>query len=197
MQHTIEVYEELSDAYEYALRSYLRINPTPGILIRGKTAIAGSALLFDSLFAKENENKGIVDALSLDLGQDCSRTALSEMATKLRLTMIPSTFLKTKTPFKDYLNWIAESEDYVLNGTKDAAGLLCLSLIDELTLIVLDEDKTLAPTKIAEILFLNISHAYLNCFMRLYGVAFKSYDSAPYFLGVENEFERIRKEILD
>ncbi len=197
MKYAIKVYEELGDAVAYTLSSYLRMELSPDGQVKAAVLNAATAFLFDNLFAKEKAGPEITLAAKADLGNNFVANDLSEKATAMRLAMVGDDFAKGTSPFRNYVAWVAEEEPYVLDAFKDDAGKLALVYLDSLADIILESNKEAPSVRVAEMAFLNITNAFALLFREYLKESYFNLASIRYFIGVEESFEQIRKEILD
>ena len=83
------------------------------------------------------------------------------------------------------------------NALKDNAGLLAFATIDAFVSLLAEQNKEVSALRIAEIVFLNLTRVFERVFRSHYGPDFRFLASSPYFLSVEEQFERIRASIED
>ena len=79
----------------------------------------------------------------------------------------------------------------------DNAGKLVYVYSDMLTNLVVEEHGEVHPMRIAELIFLTSTEEFGRLFRETLHEAFIALASSPYFLGVEEAMERIRKENVD
>lgn len=194
---SLELYEELKNAFEYLCRSWLRYDPNQSTVDDANVLLAASAFLYDNLFAKENAGRAITAAAAQDLGASFRPRALNEAATKIRLGMSEEDVLKGGTQLRDYINWVAEEHPVILQSLKDDYGLLVVALSEELSSLLITQNKDLIPLETAELTLLNLAQAFHLFYKEQYGVSFTTHPSAAFFVDVEEEMERINKEITD
>ena len=198
MQKSLYIYENLKEAFEYLCSAWLRYYPTQSTIDDANVILAASSFLFDNLFAKENAGREITAAAAKDLGAAFRPRALSEMATKIRLGMSADDISKGGTHLRDYIQWVAEEHPVVLDALKDDYGLLVIATAEEVaSLIVIENKDCRAPVEVAELTLLNIAQAYYLCYKEFFGATFLRNPSAPFFQDLEEEMDRINKEIAN
>ena len=197
MKQALDCYEQLTDAFDYATSSWLRMEIQKRTREEALNILGAASYLFDSLFAEENAGSDITRAVYDDLLENYDAKALAQKATSLRLNMDKGTYEKGGTPFRDYYNWILPSEPDLVHALSDQAGLLSFATIDAIVTLLSEQNKECAPLRIAEIVFLNFTRAFERIFKAHYGVNFTELQSRYYFNSVEEEFERIRASIGD
>lgn len=196
MKKSLYLYENLKEAFEYLCSSWFKYHPTQSTLDDAYVILASSSYLFDNLFAKEDAGKDITAAVAKDLGPSYRPRALSEMATRIRLGMSPTDILHGGTHLRDYMKWVAEEHPIIMDSLKDNYGLLVIATAEEVTSLIVNENKdNLAVTRVAELTMLNLVQAFFLCYKDFYGMAFLRNPSASFFLDVEEEMERINKEL--
>lgn len=197
MNHAKNNYEILTDAFDYAVRNWLRLDMTEGAMKEATVIHIACAFLLDNLFAKENAGRELTKLARDELGNDFDPKKLSDMATKIRLLMSGDDFASGKSPLREYLYWIAQDKEEVLEAFKDNAGRLDLVYIDELVTLVCVEHTEVERIRIAEILFLNMTDAIIHILKNVLKERYKSLDSYVFFNDIEEEFELIRSRIED
>ncbi len=197
MKHAQNAYELLNDSFEYAYRSWLRTDMASGSENDAKVIAAAASFLIDNLFAKEDAGSDISRMVYADLLGQYSPKALSEMATKLRLNISGDDFAAGKSPFRDYLAWVAPEEPEVLNAFDDNYGRLALVTIDEYVTMLCVEHPEIEQMRISEIVFLNITQAFALVYKAMLGKDFRTIKSASFFDNVSAQFENIRADIED
>ena len=197
MNHAKNNYEILSDAFDYAVRNWLRLDMTPGAMREATIIHIACAFLLDNLFIKEGAGPELTKIAMEELGTDYDARKLSDMATKIRLSMSGDDFASGKSPLREYLYWIAQDKEEVLEAFKDNAGRLDLVYIDELVTMVCIEHTEVERIRIAEILFLNMTDAITHILKEVLKERYKSLDSYVFFNDIEEEFELIRSRIED
>ena len=197
MKHATELYEELKDRLDYTLSSWLHIQVTHEEEMKSRTILVASAFLFDNLFAKEDAGKQLTQAASEDQGANFVPKALSETATLLRVNMSSSLFADGKSPLRDYLRWVKESEPDVESWQADNYGKLVIVTVEELVNLFTAKPGHNEPLRVAELLFLNLTEAFAFSYKELLGPRFLSQKSQPYFASVSEAMEGIRAEIRD
>ena len=194
---SLDLYENLKEAFDYLCRSWLRYTPNQATMDDANVLLAASAFLYDNLFAKESAGRAITNAAAADLGSSFRPRALNEAATKIRLGMSEEDVLKGGTQLRDYIRWVAEEHPVILESLKDDYGLLVVALAEEVSSLVITENKELIPLEAAELTLLNLAQAFHLFYKEQYGVAFAKNPSAAFFADVDEEMERINKEITD
>lgn len=194
---SLDLYEELKGAFDYLCRSWFRYDPNQSTIDDANVLLAASAFLYDNLFAKENAGRAITNAAAADLGASFRPRALNEAATKIRLGMSEEDILKGGTQLRDYVRWVAEEHPVILEGLKDDYGLLVFALAEEISSLIITQNKDLIPLEAAELTLLNLAQAFHLFYKEQYGVAFQTHPSAAFFADVDEEMERINKEITD
>ena len=194
---SLELYQELKEAFDYLCHSWLRYEPNQSTLDDANVLLAAGAFLYDNIFAKENAGRAITNAAAADLGSSFRPRALSEAATKIRLGMSEEDILKGGTQLRDYIVWVAEEHPIILEALKDDYGLLVVALAEEISSLVITQNKDLIPLEAAELTLLNLAQAFHLFCKEQYGVAFAKNKSAAFFADVDEEMERINKEITD
>lgn len=198
MKKAVSLYEDLKEAFDYLCLSWFKYHPTSSTVDDANVILASAAFLFDNLFGKEDAGKDITAAAAKDLGAAFRPRALSEMATKIRLGMSEEEILRGGTNLRDYVKWVAEEHPVILDALKDHHGLLVLATAEELSALIITENQEhLVPLEVAELTMLSIAQAYLLFCKETFGMTFLRNPSAPFFLDVESEMERINKEITD
>lgn len=197
MSHARDTYETLKDAFDYALSNWLRLDMTSGSEKEATNIHIACAFLIDNLFAKENAGRELTQIAKEELGNDFDPSKLSEEATKMRLLMSGDDFASGHSPLRDYLYWIAQEKEEVLEAFKDDAGKLTLVYADELATLTCIEHTEVERVRIAEIIFLNVTNAMTLILKGILKERFRSLESYTFFEDVEFEFESIRKRIED
>lgn len=195
-EKSLDFYELLRDSFSYATSSWLRMSLSEGNEIEANNVLAGASYLFGKLFAKEEPGEALTKLLQEEQGSSFRPKDIAEAANRLRLAMAGDDFAKGNSPFRSYLTWVAKEEPIVLEAFKDKQGMLCLVTIDALVSIF-PKDKQNDAVRISEMVFLNISNAFLLAYRGLYGPKMKELASSPFFIDIEDSFERIRGSILD
>ena len=149
MKQAINAYEQLKDAFDYTLRSWLRLDLTRKGRDESREIIGAACFLFDNLYAKEDAGKDLTKAVAEDLGKRFDPKKLMEIATDMRVFMSGDDFSRGKSPLRDYVKFVEQTEEF---------GRLFRETLHE---------------------------------------AFIALASSPYFLGVDEAMERIRKENVD
>lgn len=192
------LFEELLDAEEYVIRSYLRLPSQKKTQQNAMSICAAASFLFDRQFAKEDAGKDLTQLAYEQIGKEFDAKSLSSYATKIRLAMSGPNFSLGGTPIRDYWKWIGEEVPEVKEAIKDEEGLLALATIDELASLLSEDYHDVPSLRISEYLFLNLTVCFFDAYRRLYGnEKFRQKASFPYFQDVEKEFENIRKDIVD
>ena len=197
MKKASDCYYQLTDTFFYLSSSWLHLDLAEGTKREAYNILGAASYLFDNLFAKEDAGEEITRDVYADLLSKYDPKALSSKATAIRLNMSKETFENPGSPFREYYQWILPSEPELQEAMKDNAGLLAFSTIDALVSLVAEQNKEAEPLRIAEIIFLNITKTFERIFRAHYGEDFRFLASSPYFLSVEEEFERIRASIED
>jgi hypothetical protein len=143
----------------------------------------------------EKEGQEISQYLSKEQGNAFDPKALGEKASSLRTRMITPDFRNLPTNLTKYLEFLAETEDYVLLSLKDEPGRLCITYIEAVLETLMKANKDLNYLQIAEPLFLGMTSAFGGMYKEHYGAKFPELNSSPYFQFVEEAYERIRSEI--
>lgn len=197
MSKAVAFYDELKDRLDYALSSWLRIEPSIDEEMATRTILGASAFLFDNLFAKEDAGRKLTAEISFDQGRFFVAKALSEKATLLRINMQSDLFADGKSPLRDYLRWIVETEPEVASWSKDLYGQLAIVTIEELVNVFTSKPGKSEPLRVAELLFLNMTEVFCYAYRELLGPRFMGLKSSTYFLTVNEAMEGIRSEIRD
>ena len=197
MKHATDLYDALSETFDYVCKDWLRIDITEHTRNDSRVILAAASFLFDNLFAKEDAGKDLTAAVAQELGASFRAADLSTTATTLRLEMAGDEFQMGTSPFRDYIRWVGEVESIVLQGYSDMLGRLAYVTIEALVNLIIEQEKDANPTRVSEYVFLNIVHEYYLAFRTLMGGQFSAQKSAPFFLDVEEQFESIRAQILD
>jgi hypothetical protein len=195
MKHALDVYEELKDASEYALDDWLRLPASEDLAFDLINLNAASAFLFDRLFAKENAGAEVTKCAQEDLMERYNAQALSDTATELLLRMKQADFDKDQSDFAGYYRFIIQTEDYVKEAPKDSEGMLALVYIEKLISLIMKANKEQNSLRVGEVVFVNLTAAWMLIYKELYGPRFVGLRSSPYFEGVEEAASRIRCEI--
>lgn len=194
---SLELYDELKNTFHYLCASWLKYHPNPATEDDANVILAASAFLFDNLFAKENAGTALTAEAAKDLGANFKARALSDMATRIRLGMSESDVRKGGTQLRDYINWVAEEHAVILDALKDNYGLLVVATAEEISSLIITENKDLIPIEAAELTLLNLTRCFHLFYKEMLGSAFDRNPSATYFNDVEGEMERITAEITD
>ncbi|MCR5079544.1 MAG: hypothetical protein K6B65_06500 [Bacilli bacterium] len=197
MSNAREHYEILEDAFEYSMDNWLRLDLADGSKNEAKTISIAAAFLIDNLFAKENAGSELTALAREELGSKFNPKDLTEEATKIRLGMSGDEFASGKSPLREYLYWIAQDKEEVLEAFKDNAGRLALVYADELATLVCVEHPEVEKIRISEIVFLNAVHALTLIYKQVMKQDFYSLASIAFFQDIEDEFELIRARIDD
>lgn len=197
MKQAINAYEQLKDAFDYTLRSWLRLDLTRKGRDESREIIGAACFLFDNLYAKEDAGKDITKAVAEDLGKRFDPKKLMEMATDMRVFMSGDDFSRGKSPLRDYVKFVEQTEESCRYIHLDNAGKLVYVYSDMLTNLVVEEHSEVHPMRIAELIFLTSTEEFGRLFRETLHEAFPALASSPYFLGVEEAMERIRKENVD
>ena len=190
-------YEILKDAYDYAMRNWLRLDLAKGSENEAILMHASAAFLVDQLFGKENAGALLTRLAAEDIGDQFKVEKLTEEAKRIKVSLIGDEFASGKSALRDYVLWVSEEKEEGLEAFKADAGRLALVYIDELTTLTVVEHPEVEKLRIAEILFLNMTNAFAIALKAILKRDFGKLASAPYFLDVEADFERIRAEIDD
>ena len=200
MQKSLSLYEDLKEAFRYLCSSWLRYSPNQSTLDEAHVILAAGSFLFDNLFVKENAGGSITTAAAKDLGPAFRARALNEAATRIRLGMSEEDIRKGGTQLRDYMKWVAEEHPVIYDSLKDHYGLLVVAIAEEISALILSQNqdnKDMVPLETAELTLLNFAQIFFLVYKENFGPAFLRNPSAPFFLDVENEMERINKEITD
>ena len=197
MKRAIGLYDELKDIFDYTCESWLRLSPTETTVNDSRVILAAASFLFDNLFVQEDAGTEITKEAASDLGHSFAPNRLSQKATVMRLAMSGDDFSLGDSPLRNYIKWVGESEPDALASYKDDYGKLALVTIEELVNLIVAEEKDCTPLRVSELLFLNITEVFFHAYAALLGPRVKKIDSAPYFLSVAEQNERIRAEIGD
>lgn len=197
MKNAINAYEQLLDAFHYALHSWLNVKITEHGNIEAKEMTAAACFLLDNLYAKEEAGPELSLLAAADLGKAYSPTRLMDKATEMRVFMSGEDFSLGQSPVRDYIRFVAKTEESITKCYSDNAGKLVVVYADMLTNLVVEECPEVHPMRIAELVFLVITEEFGRLYREILHNAFLALASAPYFLGVEEAMERIRKENND
>ena len=197
MTKALALYEELKDRLDYTLSSWLHLEVNPEEEIKSRTILGAAAFLFDNLFAKENAGEEITKAVYADQGEKFVAKALSEMATLLRVNMSSDLFAEGKSPLRDYLRWVKETEPEVEAWQNDFQGKLVVVTVEELVNVFTAKPGRNEPLRIAELFFINLTETFAFAYKELLGPRFQASKSIAYFLSVTEAMEGIRSEIRD
>lgn len=197
MKNAINAYEQLLDAFHYALHSWLNVKITEHGNIEAKEMTAAACFLLDNLYAKEEAGPELSLLAAADLGKAYSPTHLMDKATEMRVFMSGEDFSLGQSPVRDYIRFVAKTEESITKCYADNAGKLVVVYADMLTNLVVEECPEVHPMRIAELVFLVITEEFGRLYREILHNAFLALASAPYFLGVEEAMERIRKENND
>lgn len=198
MTKSLKLYNDLKDAFDYLCVSWLRYRPNPSTVDEANVILAAGSFLFDNLFGKENAGKEITTEAAKDMGASFNPRFLSEAATRLRLGMSAEDIEKGGTNTRDYIKWVAEEHPIILEALKDNYGLLVVAVSDEIASLILSQNQDnpdMVPVETAELTLLSFAQAFFLFYKETYGPAFLRNPSAAFFVDVENEMERINKEI--
>lgn len=197
MKNAINAYEQLLDAFHYALHSWLNVKITEHGNIEAKEMTAAACFLLDNLYAKEEAGPELSLLAAADLGKAYSPTHLMDKATEMRVFISGEDFSLGQSPVRDYIRFVAKTEESITKCYSDNAGKLVVVYADMLTNLVVEECPEVHPMRIAELVFLVITEEFGRLYREILHNAFLALASAPYFLGVEEAMERIRKENND
>ncbi len=198
MKKALQAYSDLRDIVIYSSENWLRLELTDRDHDEITYLTAATAFLLDNLFFKEGVGSELTEEAKSDFNGEFEANKLGETATDLRLSMIGNTFEARTSEFKKYWNWIIETEEYLKEGLKDNHGLLPLAYVDALVDLVLKDHKDEISTRVSEIMFLNVISCFCSIYKEAYGTKrFKLLSSYPFFEGVEDAMENIRKENAD
>ena len=197
MKNAINAYEQLLDAFHYALHSWLNVKITEYGNIEAKEMTAAACFLLDNLYAKEEAGPELSLLAAADLGKAYSPTHLMDKATEMRVFMSGEDFSLGQSPVRDYIRFVAKTEESITKCYSDNAGKLVVVYADMLTNLVVEECPEVHPMRIAELVFLVITEEFGRLYREILHNAFLALASTPYFLGVEEAMERIRKENND
>ena len=197
MKNAINAYEQLLDAFHYALHSWLNVKITEHGNIEAKEMTSAACFLLDNLYAKEEAGPELSLLAVADLGKAYSPTHLMDKATEMRVFMSGEDFSLGQSPVRDYIRFVAKTEESITKCYSDNAGKLVVVYADMLTNLVVEECPEVHPMRIAELVFLVITEEFGRLYREILHNAFLALSSAPYFLGVEEAMERIRKENND
>lgn len=198
MTKSLKLYHELQEAFDYLCSSWLRYRPTSSTVDDANVILAASSFLFDNLFGKENAGKEITAAAANDLGPSFKPRALSEAATSIRLGMSAEDIVKGGTNTRDYIKWVAEEHPVILDALKDNYGLLVVATAEEIASLILSQNQDnhdMVPVETAELTLLSFAQAFFLFYKEVYGPSFLRNPSASFFVDVENEMDRVNKEI--
>lgn len=194
MKRALSLYDDLKSAFDYLTSSWLRYAVNERTEQEAMVILFAGSFLFDNLFAKEDAGKDITALAAKELGDDFKPNDLAETATKLRLAMNAEHFSSNGSPLRDYLLWVAEEHPVVMEMTKDLYGFLPLVIAEAISSLLMEQNEHFLPTEVAELSFLNFVTAFHLNYKEFEGPRFNTRDSAPAFLDVEDEMERITKE---
>ena len=192
---TKNCYEALDDASHYLIQSWMRLD-LPAQVEKEILSINGAtAFLFSTYILGEKEGQVLSQYLHDEQGEDFDEKALGAKASALRSRMITPDFRNLPTDLTKYLAFLSETEEYVLLSLKDEPGRLCITYIEAILDVLMKANKELNYLQLAEPLFLGMTSTFGNMYKGHYGKKFKDLNSSPYFLFVEEAYERIRSEI--
>ncbi len=194
-QKTRNCYEVLDDASHYLIKSWMRLDLPFQVEKEILSLNGAAAFLFSTYILGEKEGQEISQYLSKEQGNAFDPKALGEKASSLRTRMITPDFRNLPTNLTKYLEFLAETEDYVLLSLKDEPGRLCITYIEAVLETLMKANKDLNYLQIAEPLFLGMTSAFGGMYKEHYGAKFPELNSSPYFQFVEEAYERIRSEI--
>lgn len=194
-QKTRNCYEVLDDASHYLIKSWMRLDLPFQVEKEILSLNGAAAFLFSTYILGEKEGQEISQYLSKEQGNAFDPKALGEKASSLRTRMITPDFRNLPTSLTKYLEFLAETEDYVFLSLKDEPGRLCITYIEAVLETLMKANKDLNYLQIAEPLFLGMTSAFGGMYKEHYGAKFPELNSSPYFQFVEEAYERIRSEI--
>lgn len=194
-QKTRNCYEVLDDASHYLIKSWMRLDLPFQVEKEILSLNGAAAFLFSTYILGEKEGQEISQYLSKEQGNAFDPKALGEKASSLRTRMITPDFRNLPTSLTKYLEFLAETEDYVFLSLKDEPGRLCITYIEAVLETLMKANKDLNYLQIAEPLFLGMTSAFGGMYKEHYGGKFPELNSSPYFQFVEEAYERIRSEI--
>ncbi len=197
MKRALSLLDDLQSTFDYLTSSWLRYSVNERTAQEALVILCAGSYLFDNLFAKEGAGREITAVAARELGDDFKPNDLAETATKLRLAMSEEHFSSNGSPLRDYLLWVAEEHPIIMETTKDVYGLLPLAIAEAISTLLMEQNEHFVATEVAELSFLNFITAFHLNYKELEGAKFNTHDSAPAFLDVEDEMERITKEIVN
>lgn len=197
MKRALSLYDDLFSAFDYLTSSWLRYRVNERTEQEAKVILFAGSFLFDNLFAHEGAGHEITALAAKELGADFKANDLAETATRLRLAMNEEHFASNGSPLRDYLLWVAEEHAVIMNATKDLYGLLPLVVAEAVSSLLMEQNDHFLATEVAELSFLTYMTTFHLNYKELEGPRFNVHDSAPAFLDVEDEMERITKEIVN
>ena len=192
---TKNCYEVLDDASHYLIQSWMRLELPQNVEKELLSINGAAAFLFSTYILGEKEGAEVSQYLHEEQGDLFNAKALGEKAASLRARMTTPDFRKLQTNLTKYLTFLAETEDYVLLSFKDEPGRLTITYIEAVLELLMSANKDLNYLQIAEPLFLGMTSAFGGMYKAHYGTKFSALNSSPYFLFVEEAYERIRSEI--
>ena len=184
--------QDFVDTYEYAAKSWLRINFSPKQTEELTATGAAASFLFHKMVLNEDRGAEITKE-----AEEISPKALREKATKLRLKMAGTDLLQGGTAFRDYFLWIRDAVAEAKLAGVDNESLLVLSVADEVVDIILQEHPHVAPTLVSEVVYLYSCDFFRTEMLMSCQAHYRGLRSFPFFEETETEFEKIRSEILD
>lgn len=197
MKQAEHAYLELTDAFDYALSSWLNL-PLPQKTVHEAHQIIGaSCFLLDNIYCKQDAGREISLAIAKDIGADFNPAEAKDEAAQIRVFISGGDFALGQSPLRDYVRFVSKTEPSILNCYADSAGKLVAITCDELTNLVYGQTQEIHPTRLAEIIFLVITEEFGRLYREILGKGFFLLQSVPYFLGIEKAMERIRKENCD
>ena len=194
-QKTKNCYEVLDDASHYLIKNWMRLEMPAPVEKEILSLNGATAFLFSTYILGEKEGQEISQYLSKEQGKEFDPKALGDKASSLRTRMITPDFRNLQTNLTKYLEFLSETEEYVLLSLKDEPGRLCITYIEAVLETLMRANKELNYLQIAEPLFLGMTSAFGGMYKEHYGSKFPALNSSPYFQFVEEAYERIRGEI--
>lgn len=193
----IDCYEELDDSTHYVVKNWLRQELTPEEEKELRAINGAATYLFAHYIVLDEDSGGLTSYLAQQMGKDFNAGSLSNRALDIRTRMSDKAFMDKKTELVKYMEFLQESEEYVLDGLNDEPGRLALAYIEAVMAWFREKRKDLPPLQAEEVFFLQLVSSFYRIYKGHYQAAFPELRSEPFFSGVEEASARIRAEIID
>ena len=196
MKFAETVFDELLDAFDYLVEDYLHDSLTPTSHDEASYLVGAAAFLIDNIHSKENAGKEVTQLVKNNVTGSLDLKKLSDLAVEMKLELSNDDFAKGKSIFRDYLTYLANDDDRALDAFDDEAGRIALLFIDKAVSIVTDDLHEVDKMHVAELALLCLGGRISLLYRELFARKFLMLRSAPFFLFIEEQSEKIRTELL-